>query len=208
MSLLPSVFGTQAIVARPTFQTRKLILETSFAIQDDFTDFDETRWAVREFKCHGLKQLFKLIASTAYACLVRTFYKHLTYDCNRPDILSSTINDVDIEVTTVDIAAALKCHVECPQSEEQWEACPFTLTIEEIVDDMCEERYADHYRNATSKAKLPLQLWLVDFVLQRNVCPLGHKTQRWDLFLTALYAFHKGYWCSILDIIWRQLHKF
>jgi hypothetical protein len=68
--------------------------------------------------------------------------------------------------------------------------------------------YANQYWNATSKAKLPLQLWLVDFVLQQNVCPLGHKMQRQDLFLTALYAFHKGYWCSIPDIIWRQLHKF
>jgi hypothetical protein len=45
-------------------------------------------------------------------------------------------------------------------------------------------------------------------MLQRNVCPLGHKTQRWDLFITALYSFYKGYWCSIPKIIWMQLHKF
>ena len=37
---------------------------------------------------------------------------------------------------------------------------------------------------------------------------MGHKTQRRDLFFTALYSFHKGYWYSIPDIIWRQLHKF
>jgi hypothetical protein len=43
---------------------------------------------------------------------------------------------------------------------------------------------------------------------KQNVCPSGNKTQRRDLFLIALYAFHKGYWCSIPDIIWRQLDKF
>jgi hypothetical protein len=81
------------------------------------------------------------------------------------------------------------------------------LTAKEIVEDMCEGRYADQYRNATSKAKFPSQLWLVDFVLQQNVCPLGHKTQRRDFFLTTLYAFHNGYWCSIPEIIWRHPHK-
>jgi hypothetical protein len=37
---------------------------------------------------------------------------------------------------------------------------------------------------------------------------LGHKTQRRDLFLSAFYAFHRGFWCSIPEIIWRQIHKF
>jgi hypothetical protein len=45
-------------------------------------------------------------------------------------------------------------------------------------------------------------------VLYRNVCPLGHKTQRWDLFLSALYSFHRGFWCSIPEIIWCQIQKF
>jgi hypothetical protein len=40
------------------------------------------------------------------------------------------------------------------------------------------------------------------------VCPLGHKTQRRDLFLSALYSFHRGFWCSIPEIIWRQIQKF
>jgi hypothetical protein len=39
------------------------------------------------------------------------------YDCNRPDILSSSIDDRDIEVTVADIAAALKCNAECPKAE-------------------------------------------------------------------------------------------
>ena len=60
----------------------------------------------------------------------------------------------------------------------------------------------DKHNNAASKAKMPPKLWFVDIVLQRNMCPLGHKTQRRDLFLSALYLFYKGYWCSILDIIW------
>jgi hypothetical protein len=28
------------------------------------------------------------------------------------------------------------------------------------------------------------------------------------MFLSALYVFHKGFWCSIPEIIWRQIYKF
>jgi hypothetical protein len=90
------------------------MLETSFTIKEDFTDFDATRWVVQELKHRGLKRLFKPITSTAYACLVWTFYEHLTYDCNRPNSLSSTIDDKDVEVTVADIAISLKCDAKCP----------------------------------------------------------------------------------------------
>jgi hypothetical protein len=73
---------------------------------------------------------------------------------------------------------------------------------------MCAGQYADEKRNAGNMSKLPPQLWLVDSILQQNVCPLGHKSQRWDYFLQALYAFHKGHWYSIPSIIWNQLYKF
>ena len=89
--------GTQAMVARPPFENRKLILETTFAIKEDFSKNDATRWAVQELKRYGLKRLFKPIVSTTYERLVRSFYENLKYDCNRPDVLVSSINDRDVE---------------------------------------------------------------------------------------------------------------
>ena len=88
------------------------MLETSFAIKEDFTNFEATSWAVQELKHRGLKRLFKPVTSIAYERLVRSFYGNLTYDCNRPDVLSSSIDDRDVEVTIADIAAALKFHIE------------------------------------------------------------------------------------------------
>jgi hypothetical protein len=129
------------------------------------------------------------------------FYKNLKYDCNRPDILSSSINNRDVEVTVADIAAALKCNAERNEENDQWIDRPSMLTTEDVVGDMCMGQFANRHKNAASKSKLPPQLWFVDFVLQMNVCPLGHKTQRGDLFPTALYSFYKGYWCSIPEII-------
>jgi hypothetical protein len=82
------------------------------------------------------------------------------------------------------------------------------LTLEDIVSNMCEGQYADDRRNAASKTKIPWNLLFIDMVLYRNVCPLGHKTQRRDLFLSALYSFHREFWCSIPEIIWRQIQKF
>jgi hypothetical protein len=120
---------------------------------------------------------------------------------NRPDVLVSFIDDRNIKVTIADIVAALKCHDEPPEVDEPWIVCPSMLIIEDIISNMCEGQYADRHQNAASKAKIPPKLWFVNVVLQRNVCPLGHKTQGWDLFLNALYSFYKGFWCSILEII-------
>jgi hypothetical protein len=46
---------THAIVARPLIESHKLILETSFAIKDEFSKNEATMWAVQEMKHQGLK---------------------------------------------------------------------------------------------------------------------------------------------------------
>jgi hypothetical protein len=61
------------MVARPPFESQKLILETSFGIKEDFSKNDATSWAVQELKHRGLKRLFKPVASTAYERLARAF---------------------------------------------------------------------------------------------------------------------------------------
>jgi hypothetical protein len=48
--------GTQAMVARPSIQSKKLILETTFAIKEDFSTDDATKWVVQELKRRGLKR--------------------------------------------------------------------------------------------------------------------------------------------------------
>jgi hypothetical protein len=168
--------GTHAIVARPPIESQKLILETSLAIKDEFSKNDATSWAVQELKRRGLKRLFKPVASTAYERLVWTFYEHLRYECSRPGILFSSIDGIDVEVTIADVAAILKCSHEPPKSDIPWIDYPSMLTIEDIVSNMCEGQYADKHRNAASKAKIPPNLWFIDVVFYRNVCPLGHKT--------------------------------
>ena len=82
----------------------------------------------------------------------------MTYDYNWPDVLSSSIDDKDVEVTVANIAAALKCNVEQPEADNQWIAHPSMLTTEDIVRDMCEGQFADQHKNAASKSKLPPQL--------------------------------------------------
>jgi hypothetical protein len=150
-----------------------------------------------------LKRLFKPVASTAYERLVWTFYEHMRYECSRPDALFSSIDGIEVEVTIADVAAVLKCSHEPPELDVPWLECPSMLTLEDIIFDMCEGQYADKHRNAASKMKILQNLLFIDMVLYRNVCPLGHKTQRRDLFLSALYSFHRGFWCSIPEIIWR-----
>jgi hypothetical protein len=196
------------MIARPPTKSRKLILENTFAIKEELSKNDATSWAVQELKNRGLKRLFKLVTSTVYEHLVRAFYEHLSYECIRPNVLVSSTDGREVEMTIADVATVLKCSHEPPESDVPWIDCLSMLTLDDIVSDMCEGQYADKHRNATRKAKIPQNLLFIDMVLYKNVCPLGHKTQRRDMFLSALYVFHRGYWCSILEIIWRQIHKF
>jgi hypothetical protein len=176
-------------------------LENTFTIQEVFSKNEATSWAVEELKRRGLKRLFKSVASTTYERLVREFYTHLRIDGDQPDTLFSSIDGREVEVTIKDVAAVLKCSHEPPESDIPWIECPSMLTLEDIAFDMCEGQYADDRRKAASKTKIPRNLLFIDMVLYRNVCPLGHKTQRRDLFLSALYSFHRGFWCSIPEII-------
>jgi hypothetical protein len=61
------------MVARWPIESRKLLLEKTFAIKEEFSNNEATSWAVRELKNRGLKRLFKPVASTAYERLVREF---------------------------------------------------------------------------------------------------------------------------------------
>jgi hypothetical protein len=110
----------------------------TFTIQDDFKHFEATSWAVEEFKRHGLKRLFKPITSTAYKSLITQFYEHLTFNCNKLGIMSSSIKGMNIEVTSANIVAALKCNDDHPPGEGQFEVEPPMLIMVDIIGDMCD----------------------------------------------------------------------
>jgi hypothetical protein len=185
--------SSRAQSSRPTFEQREIIFETEFDINGDFKNFEATQWAIQEFKCRGLKKLFKPVTSTAYTRLVVQFYANLSRDCNKPGTMFSTVQGKQMEVTTSDIAATLHCNDEHPPADAQLDEQPESFYVSEIIEDMCDGQNANEKRNAGSRSKLPQQLLLVGYILQRNVCPLGHKSQRRDQFLQALYAFHKGH---------------
>jgi hypothetical protein len=125
--------GSHAIVARLSIESRKLLLENTFAIKEEFSNNKATSWAVEELKRRDLKRLFKPVASTAYERLVREFYKHLRIDCDQPDILFSSIDGREVEVTIADVAVVLKCSHEPPESDIPWLECPSMLTLEDII---------------------------------------------------------------------------
>jgi hypothetical protein len=67
------------------------------------------------------------------------------------------------------------------------------LIMQAMIGDMCDGCYTNKHPNCMRKSTLPPYLWFMDTVLQKNVCPLGHKTQGCGSFLTALYAVHSDY---------------
>jgi hypothetical protein len=146
-------------------ESRKLLLESIFAIKEEFSNNEATSWAVEELKRRGLKRLFKLIASTAYERLVKEFYTHLRIDGDQPNKPFSSIDRREVEVTIADVEAMLKCSHEPPVLDIPWLECRSMLTLEDIVSNMCEGQYADDRRNAASKMKIPQNLLFIDMVL-------------------------------------------
>jgi hypothetical protein len=168
--------SSRAQSSHPTIEQREILLETEFDVNGDFKNFEATQWAIQEFKRRGLKKLFKPVTSTAYTGLVIQFYSNLSRDCNKPGTPSSIVKGKQVDVTTSDIAAALHCNDEQPPADAQLEEQPDPFYVSEIIDDMCANQYADEKWNAGSRSKLPQPLLLVDYVLYRNVCLLGHKS--------------------------------
>jgi hypothetical protein len=105
------------MVSRRPIESRKLLLENTFAIKEEFSNNEATSWAVRELKNRGLKRLFKPVASTAYEHLVREFYDNLSCKCDQSDVLFSSIDGREVQVTIADVTAILKCSHEPPESD-------------------------------------------------------------------------------------------
>jgi hypothetical protein len=78
-----------------------------------------------------------------YTKLVVQFYAHLYTNCNRQGILFSTVQGKQVEVTTTDIAAALKCNDEHPSADAQLDEQSESFYISEIIEDICAGQYAN-----------------------------------------------------------------
>jgi hypothetical protein len=187
------------------WQRFKLDTETKFDIVGKFREYEDVKWARKQFKNRHLMPLLQPVHHFYHPRSVRIFYQNLTFDADQPEILSSEVDGKELQITIEDIAEALGCPHENFSSSRFTEAPEFDLHM--IVHDMCDGVYENRKRNCTSKAKLPSRLWLVDAVLKRNVCPLGHKIQRSGAFLAALYAFHRKHWFSAPQLIWSQMRK-
>jgi hypothetical protein len=124
------------MVARRPIESRKLLLENTFAIKEEFSNNEATSWAVQELKNRGLKRLFKPVTSTAYECLVREFYDNLRCECDQPNVLFSSIDGREVQVTIADVAAMLKCSHEPPETDAPWLECLPMLTVSRAHEDL------------------------------------------------------------------------
>jgi hypothetical protein len=193
--------GSHATVARPSMESRKLLLENTFAIKEEFSNNEATSWAVEELKRRGLKRLFKPVASTAYEQLVREFYTHLRIDGDQSDILFSSIDGREVEVTIADVAAVLKCSHEPPESDIPCLSAP-PCSHSRTSFLICVRGNMPMIAGMQPARRRFLGIFYLLTWCCTEMCVLWDtRHQRRDLFLSALYSFHRGFWCSIPEII-------
>jgi hypothetical protein len=202
-SSTPHLGETTAFLST-TWQRQKLNVETHFDVVGEFREKKQVKWVRHQLKkCH-LLPLLQLAPDFFYYHYVR-FYQNLRFDADFPSVLSSTIDGHEMHVSVADIATAL--NIPCDDPVDSFGEYPSDVTLQVIIADMCEGEYGDDKRTCIGRSKLPPKLWLIDFVLKRNVCPLGHKTQRIGDTLAALYAFHQKFWVNVPLLIWRKIYK-
>jgi hypothetical protein len=203
--LSPDSPGHLGEFATPEWRHKPLNVETRFDIVGEFREKEEVKWAYRQIRKRNLLPLLKPADDFFYPPFVRVFYQNLTYDTDNPAYLSSVVLGQQVYVSVDDIARALGCPTTDPRG--RFGEYPPHCDLHFIIHDMFGGAYGDIKRTCAKRAQLPPHLLLVDSVLKKNVCPLGHKTQRIGDVLHALYAFEKRYWVNIPEIIWRQMYK-
>jgi hypothetical protein len=167
---------------------------------------EPVKWAYCQFKRRNLLPLLKPAHDFFYHPFVQIFYQNLTFDADNPAYLSSTILGQQVYVSVEDITNVFNCPSDEPSN--QFGEYPLHCNLHFTIRDQFGGVYGDDRRTCAKRAHLPYHLLLVDSVLKKNVCPLGHKTQRIGDVLAALYAFHKKYWVNIPQLIWKQMHKY
>jgi hypothetical protein len=160
-----------------------LIPETRFNIVGPFREDVAAKSAYKQIRRWRLAPLLRPAHDVFYPRYVKLFYKYLSFDEAKRGVLSSMIDGVEFEVSIEDIADAIGIPNECPadlvdrSGAVRYGEFLENIGLTEIIDDMCEGRYTNDDKNCTRKSLLPASLWLIDMVLQRNVCPMGHKSQ-------------------------------
>jgi hypothetical protein len=134
------------------------------------------KWSYRQFKKHNLLPLLKPATDFFYLLFVRVFYQNLHFDTDNPVYLSSTVLGQQVYVSIEDIARALNCPID--DSRGRFGEYPPHCNLHFIIHDMFGGAYGDDRHMCAKRAQLPRYLLLVDLVLKKNVCPLGHKTQK------------------------------
>lgn len=186
----PDSPGRPSEFIRREWRQRPFNVETRFDIVGAFREKESVKWAYRQFRKRNLLPLLKPAGDFFYPPFVRVFYQNLTFDTDNLAYLSSVVLGQHIYVSIDDIANAIGFPTTDPQG--RFGEYPQHYDLHFIIRDMFEGAYGDIRCICAKRAQLPPHLLLVYSILKKNVCPLGHKTQRIGDVLAALYAFEKS----------------
>lgn len=123
--------NVQATSSQPYVKPRKLILETTFAVKAEFKLLKATKWAIKEFKLHGLIVLFQPVSPITYKGLVWKFYQNLTHDCTWPNIFSLSMAGINNALTPPTSSLLFNA------SNPQYTDLPSKFTLQQTVYDIC-----------------------------------------------------------------------
>jgi hypothetical protein len=106
--------GSNSPFTNNLWQHHELNPETRFDVVGAFREDEDVKWARKQLRRRQLMPLLQPAHDVFHQRFVRLFYQNMTFDSDKPEVLSSTINGIEFEVTIEDIAEALGCPHECP----------------------------------------------------------------------------------------------
>jgi hypothetical protein len=116
-----SVSPSSTQVPGPSFLTTmwqrfELDPETKFDIVGEFREYEDVKWARKQFKKRHLMPLLQPVYHLYHPRFVRLFYQNLKFDTDQPEVLSSSIDGVEFQISPLEtwkrhLAAHMRAHL-------------------------------------------------------------------------------------------------
>ncbi|XP_059637603.1 uncharacterized protein LOC132279599 [Cornus florida] len=145
-----------------------------------------------------------LADTVVYPRLVSLFLEHLQMDEDDWQLMHTTIDGQDIDISIPAIVAACRCPRLFPlvvDSEDPLYPIIPSYPAEMTMVVTLSPQATFEGNTFADWVDIDPQYWFLDSVLHLNAFPSGHGMQRRDGILQALYCLSQGYWISVPALI-------
>ena len=195
-------------VPRTLYQDREEVHEYDWQEQE-LREASQTAYCFSVIDNNNLRPLL-VPAGRAYKRLTQLFYQNMTRHIDEYSGLETLTVSIDgwtDSFTKWDLAHALG--IPASSAEASLPPCPdFLLPSNDNCFPHLNELYPlDNKGAVTRRTSMRQEMWLVDHFITKQVCPIGHRSERWAPLAQYLYCASAGYFLDAAELIFSTMWR-